>query len=82
MCTKEEYEKGDKIIKNKYHLFKGRIQKLCSVVASYCSVSFYKNFNGLFDENKIPHFDCRVLVFNEDKKYEIVNHMIWRKKDC
>lgn len=32
---------------------------------------------------KTPTFDSRILVFFEDKKYEIVNHMIWRSKiDC
>lgn len=33
--------------------------------------------------DSVPTFDARIIVFPEDKEYEIVNHMIWRSKgDC
>ncbi len=80
------------------HLFDGRIQKLVSLTASYCSTRFNyhlvselaklstHNYKETFI-NKINRceqmFDARVIIFNELGKHEIVNYQIWRSvHDC
>ena len=93
-CTKDDFLAGKK---ESIHVFNGRIQKLCSLFASFCSVRF--NYHivksvGLEEKKYKPslvekvksytaHFDSRIIVFPEQKDYEIVNHMIWRSvHDC
>ncbi|AYV86972.1 MAG: tRNAHis guanylyltransferase [Sylvanvirus sp.] len=80
------------------HLFNGRIQKLTSELASYCSLRFtYHLKNTLLAEkdtfdykdaldlliNPMLNFDARVIVFPKDKSHDMVNHQIWRSmRDC
>jgi tRNA(His) 5'-end guanylyltransferase len=41
------------------------------------------HLNNSFNSEIKPTFDARIIVFPENKDYEIVNHMIWRSKcDC
>lgn len=94
-CTKSEFETDSE----KYnHLFNGRVNKLLSLTAGYCSVRFnhhlhlllqkaddkyyVKNLDKLLSNSSI--FDSRLLLFPDDKdEDEIVNHMIWRSvHDC
>lgn len=91
LCNKDEYKEE---CNNKLkHMHSGRINKICSLVASYCSVRFnyhiinqFTNINYKQDIieriNKLEAcFDCRVLFFDDDM--EIVNYMIWRSiNDC
>lgn len=93
-CHKDDYIIG----KNETtHIFDGRMQKLTSILAGYCSARFNYHINKLVNynenlykpetlskikENK-AYFDCRLIIFPEDKPQEIVNHMIWRSVyDC
>lgn len=75
------------------HIFDGRIQKICSTFAGYCSVRFnywlkeYIKFTLNDTDSHRPHtfdesfFDARVLIISSHT--EIVNHMIWRScRDC
>jgi tRNA(His) 5'-end guanylyltransferase len=92
-CTKEQLTDP----RTPRHLFNGRIGKLTTESASLCSLRFTHHLHKLIDNDNTfdytvvkqilsdPHlnFDARVLVFPEDKTYEIVNHMIWRSmRDC
>lgn len=82
----------DKCDENQNHIYDGKVQKLCSIVAGYCSVRFNYNLNLLLTNdysvtfiNKIKRyeqcFDARILSFPE--LGEITNHMIWRSvHDC
>ncbi len=80
------------------HLFDGRIQKLLSLTAGYCSTRF--NYHLVTELAKLPThnykktfvdrinrceqmFDARVIRFVETTKHEIINHQIWRSVyDC
>lgn len=90
-CTKEEYDnKTNKSV----HSFNGRIIKLCSVMAGYCSARFNDNINNLLESllNKDIYtqkviqkinsnnacFDARIITFPDDKNYEITNLLVWR----
>lgn len=100
-CSKEEYdlflsglvEKRDIRI----HLFDGRIQKILTLLSSFCSVRFNYHLDKLVEsiENKYDigfvelikshkqMFDARILKFNDSNKHEILNHQIWRSiHDC
>lgn len=90
----EETKKDDKI---QQHMFRGRIQKILSLISSYCSVRFNYNLNNLIKTIKTNYdskfveligsysqmFDGRIMIFNQELKYEILNHQIWRSiLDC
>lgn len=74
------------------HMFNGRIQKILSLISSYCSVRFnyhleklIKPFEQSYDtafieliESHEQMFDARILIFEETNKHEILNHQIWR----
>uniref|UniRef100_A0A6C0EBU0 tRNAHis guanylyltransferase catalytic domain-containing protein n=1 Tax=viral metagenome TaxID=1070528 RepID=A0A6C0EBU0_9ZZZZ len=92
-CTYDEFiQKQNKSV----HIFKGKITKLLSIIASHTSVRFNKHFRDAMTENNMTEmiteynkdkycftFDARPLVFPTEVTYEIVNHMIWRSKyDC
>jgi tRNA(His) guanylyltransferase len=80
------------------HLFDGRIQKLLSLTAGYCSTRF--NYHLVTELAKLPThnyketfvkkinrceqmFDARIIIFSEESKHEIINHQIWRSvHDC
>lgn len=79
------------------HMFNGRIQKILSLVSSYCSVRFNYHLIKLIEPIKESYdtkfvetiesmnamFDGRILIFQESAKYEILNHQIWRSiYDC
>ena len=82
------FDKGD-------HLFNGRHQKILSLIASFVSAKFNRHFNyllktGLQYKSEVLHrinensawFDARLLVFSEENKGELLNHLIWRQRDC
>jgi tRNA(His) guanylyltransferase len=100
-CSKElfdlfllgQVEKNDL----KIHLFDGRIQKILTLLSSFCSVRFNYHldklvslipdkYNGDFVnliKSHMQMFDARMLKFDETIKYEILNHQIWRSiHDC
>lgn len=79
------------------HMFNGRVQKILSLVSSYCSVRFNYHLERLIENFKEQYekkfinivkshqqmFDARMMIFEEDKKHEILNHQIWRSvHDC
>ena len=79
------------------HIFNGRISKIVSEFASYCSIRFAHHLKRLvsteekFDYVKVKaliddpvlNFDARVIVFPVGRDYEIVCHSIWRSmRDC
>lgn len=78
---------------NQNHMYNGRVTKLCSVIAGYCSVRFNYNLSILIKNDEYPTtfvnkikrfeqcFDARILSFEE--LGEVTNHMIWRSiHDC
>jgi tRNA(His) guanylyltransferase len=106
-CREDEYleylEKQSKNLLTKddkslpIHMFNGRIQKILSLVSSYCSVRFNYHLVKLIEPIKETYdlkfveiiesmnamFDGRILIFQEANKYEILNHQIWRSiHDC
>jgi tRNA(His) 5'-end guanylyltransferase len=93
-CAKEEYENKEN---KSVHFYNGRILKINTVVAGYCSVRFAFNFSNIIKKDMNSYkqqtldkifsfetcFDCRTIIPPTDKEYEIVNHMIWRSiRDC
>ncbi|AAV50531.1 putative tRNA(His) guanylyltransferase [Acanthamoeba castellanii mimivirus] len=79
------------------HLFNGRVSKLLSIVSSYVSVRFNHHFRlltsnltNIYSQETLELinggtaiFDARILEFDENNKYEMLNHLIWRSvKDC
>lgn len=103
-CNELEYlEKKSKNISMKddslstFHMFNGRIQKILSLISSYCSVRFnyhlvklIEPIEELYDlkfveviKSMNATFDSRIMIFDQAKKYEILNHQIWRSiHDC
>ena len=92
-CTKEEYDVDPEKVK---HMYDGRVIKICTVVAGYCSTRFSYHIANIIGEVKGEYkdkfvdkifncetcFDCRILSF-DDNMDDIVNHMIWRsRRDC
>lgn len=80
-------------------IFDGRINKILTLMSSFVSVRFNFYLNKFINENneldkykpdtlsKIQNssaiFDARVLIFDENNKKEILNHIIWRSTfDC
>jgi len=67
--------------------FKGRVQKLSTLMASFASVSFYQHILEqpleeslvTYVKRKEPHFDGR--AFNVPGNYELVNNVLWRTFD-
>jgi tRNA(His) guanylyltransferase len=93
-CTKEEFEAGEN---TSVHAHDGRVVKLCTVMAGYCSVRFGHHMRQLIEANAESYqelfvskihdsqycFDARPLRIPHDRPEEIVNHMIWRSvHDC
>ncbi len=79
------------------HIYNGRISKICSIMAAYCSVVFNKLVINLINNNpesyseeqrtfigqSIPFFDARVVIFPKNRDMEIVNYFVWRSvMDC
>lgn len=68
-------------------MFGGKVQKLCSVLASMTASCFQNQINDIFSKDeadiltkRVPHFDCR--VFNLPSKEEAANALLWRAMDC
>lgn len=100
-CSKEDYESylSEQVEKKdiKIHIFDGRIQKILTLLSSFCSVRFNYHLDKLIEpivdkydlgfveliKSHKQMFDARILKFNELNKYEILNHQIWRSiHDC
>lgn len=79
------------------HMFRGRVQKILSLISSYCSVRFNYHLGNLIEPIKTNYdskfveliksqrqmFDSRIMIFEEKIKHEILNHQIWRSiHDC
>lgn len=93
-CTKDQFDNNTILTVD--HNYNGRIEKIISLISSYCSVRFnfhinniINNYEGEYEKNFInlikeynQIFDARILIFNENNKYEILNHQIWRVRDC
>lgn len=60
--------------------FENRIQKLCSIVASFAAVTLDRDIRPIHTHpEKLPTFDCRVFIVPEA---EVCNYMIWRQQDA
>lgn len=59
--------------------FGGRIQKMCSVLASMAAAKFAQVCPEGY-EDKLPHFDCRVLQL--PSRTEAANAILWRAMDA
>ena len=59
-----------------------RVQKLCSISASICSVAFNDAIQEQFDDQYFEraYFDSRVIFL--PSLDEVVNCLIWRQNDC
>lgn len=61
--------------------FGNRMQKLCSISASICSVAFNNRMAELTDgEAPLAYFDSRVMYMPD--KDEVFNCILWRQRDC
>ena len=62
--------------------FNNRVQKLCSISASICSVAFNDAIQEQFDDEYFEraYFDSRVIFL--PSLDEVVNCLIWRQNDC
>lgn len=100
-CSKEDYNKfsADNLDKSliNIHLFDGQIQKLLTLISSYCSVRFNYHLEQIINNNINKYnsnlinlikshsqiFDAQILKFNEINNYEILNYQIWKSvHDC
>lgn len=59
--------------------FSGKIQKMCSVLASMAAAKFATVISLNWQE-RLPHFDCR--VFQLPSKDEAANAFLWRAMDA
>jgi len=57
-------------------IFDGRVQKMCSVLASMAAVKFHSVLGG----DKLPSFDCR--VWQVPSQVEAANVFLWRAMDA
>jgi len=64
------------------HPFNGRVNKICSILASECGIFFCKFAQQLSMPDLIWAFDARVLAFGGHELHEVANHMIFRQRDC
>lgn len=67
-------------------IFDGKIQKLCSLLASACTAKFITSALEHMPEHtehilkNVPTFDCR--VFNVPSMSEAIAQFVWREKDA
>jgi len=59
--------------------FSGKVQKMCSVLASMAAAKFARICPEGF-EDRLPHFDCRVFQLPSDD--EAANAFLWRANDA
>jgi tRNA(His) guanylyltransferase len=100
-CSNDQYKSTlDGTIDKKdirIHMFDGRVQKILTLLSSFCSVRFNYHLDWLIDlvadkyDDKFVElikshsqiFDARILKFDNVIRYEILNHQIWRSiHDC
>lgn len=64
------------------HFFGGKVQKICSVLASMAAAKFATEYLVNFGEvsMKCPHFDCRVIQM--PSQTEATNMLLWREMDA
>ena len=62
--------------------FQNRVQKLCSVSASICTIAFNDAVREQFGEAYVKpgYFDSRVMFMPDVD--EVINCLIWRQNDC
>lgn len=62
--------------------FSGKIQKMCSVLASMAAAKFAVEYAREFGEisHDFPHFDCRVISLPSEP--EAANMLLWRELDA
>ena len=62
--------------------FGNRVQKLCSISASICSVAFNDAIREQFENQYVEkaYFDSRVIFL--PSLDEVINCLIWRQNDC
>lgn len=62
--------------------FSNRVQKLCSVSASICTIAFNDAIREQMSEHYVEpaYFDARVIFFPTLE--EVFNNLIWRQNDC
>jgi len=63
--------------------FNGKVQKLCSVIASLATAAFIKSLLGSERAewvNRLPHFDARVIQL--PNRTEATNMLLWREIDA
>lgn len=62
--------------------FSGKIQKMCSVLASMAAAKFAVEYAREFGEisHDFPHFDCRVIPM--PSTIEAANMLLWRELDA
>jgi tRNA(His) 5'-end guanylyltransferase len=89
---------ADGLAKGVTHAYNGRVTKLCSSAAGFCSVRFNHHFSrllagapaGTFSAAHLErwmagraYFDGRALAFGADELECLVDHQIWRSSlDC
>ena len=76
------FDKINTLIDNNNHIYNGRIIKICTIIASYCSLRFNYHIDNLIKKTDIKIelntacFDARILTFDENNKYELCNYFI------
>ena len=91
------YTHSDEITLIFNNLLEENIQKILTLISSYCSVRFNYHLvklinetDSIYDDNFIELinsyeqiFDARIIMFSEENIHEILNHQIWRSvHDC
>ena len=61
-------------------LFKGRVSKLNSVIASMATAKFNELIHKYYPEKPLAFFDCR--AWNVPNRDEATNTLLWRYLDC
>lgn len=83
-CQSDEITLIPNLIEGRNNLWNLRIQKLCSLIASYASVTFYTYMRDRIErmglENCVPTFDARVFCVDEIEELKKV--ILWRQYDC
>ncbi|MGQ9538493.1 MAG: tRNA(His) guanylyltransferase Thg1 family protein [Candidatus Bathycorpusculaceae bacterium] len=60
--------------------FRGRVEKIDSVISSMISTAFALRLQKLFGKTVIAAFDSRIVIMLNDE--EILNYMIWRQTNA
>ena len=60
--------------------FDGKLQKICSIMASIASSAFNATLSKSMDVKKLASFDCRIMVF--DDMGTVARNLMWRQHDA